>query len=123
MRRANVLSLDRARDFRVERPRTRRPNAEVTFTVPAPPDMGNTYQDWRREAVREIKRQGMRSFGGAVRVAVSLPQDRSHGVESCLRAVFDLLSTAGVVQSVNAIEDYRATRGEGARLVITVRAL
>jgi hypothetical protein len=123
MRRANVLSLDRARDFRVERPRTRRPNAEVAFTVPAPPDMGNTYQDWRREAVREIKRQGMRSFGGAVRVAVSLPQDRAHGVESCLRAVFDILSTAGVVQSANAIDDYQAKRADLAQLEIRVRAL
>jgi hypothetical protein len=120
---SSVLSLDPVRDFRVERLRTRRPNAEVSFTIAVPPEIGNAYQDWRREAVREIKRQGMRSFGGAVRVDVSLPRDRAHGVENCLRAVFDVLTTTGVVQSANAIDDYQAKRTEFAQLHITVKAL
>jgi hypothetical protein len=119
----SYLSLDPVRDFRVERLRTRRPNAEISFIVPVPPEIGNSYQDWREEAVREVKRQGMRSFGGAVRVDVSLPRDRAHGVENCLRAVFDLLETTGVVQSSNAIDDYQAKRAERADVAITVRGV
>lgn len=117
-----AFALDSSRDFRVERLRTRRPNAEISFRLPVPPGGGTAYQDWRIEAVRNMKRQGMRSFGGIVRVDVELPQDRAHGVENCLRAVFDVLEVAGVVQTAAAIDDYRAKRSEAAELVIRVKA-
>jgi hypothetical protein len=120
---SSMLSLDPVRDFRVERLRTRRPNAEISFIVPVPPEIGNSYQDWREEAVREIKRQGMRSFGGAVRVDVSVPRDRAQSLESYLRAVFDILATTGVVQTINAVNYCQAKRADLAQIHVAVRAL
>lgn len=132
--RPNVLSLDRAR-IPVERVRAKRPNAEVSFTVPAPPNVIEVPSDegrmrwsedffsWRKAAGLEARRQGARSFGGAVSVEVLVPRDKARPVEGYLKVTLELLRNLGVVQGDGQVDDLRARRAERADVLIVVRGV
>lgn len=133
---SNFLSLDPARDFRVERVNGDRPKPEFVFSVPIPPsavdlppndDNPNihkspSYMAWRKEAGWAVKRGHMRSFGGPVTVEILIPKDRAHSVENTLRAVFDLMESIGIVQQLRHINDCRVQRSAYADVWVTVKA-